>query len=148
MGNLRPGDAGYAKAALAAGNAQVVFASGASAGAHVELELEGGATYAFYVIQNGKTSTFLAANPDNKARRRGRSPSSRSPPRIRTGSTMSTPRSSLRPGCCRCAGKISRRGGDADYNDVVMTATGLAASSDDVMYVYEARMRRTRTGMS
>ncbi len=138
VGDLLPGAAGYAKAALAAGNAQVVFASGASAGAHFELQLEGGALYAFYVIQNGKTSTFLASNPDNRL----------------DGGTLAffsiagaNPdgfdhlHAEIQPqtGLLALRWEDLTRGGDADYNDVVMTGIGLAASSNDVMYVYGAQ---------
>ncbi len=137
VGNLLPGDAGYAKAALAAGNAQVVFASGASAGAHVVLELEGGVTYAFYVIQNGKTSTFLATNPDNKVDGRPLaffSIAAANPDRFDHVHAEIQPQTGL----LSLRWEDITRGGDADYNDVVMTATGLAASSDDVLYVYDA----------
>ena len=51
---------------------------------------------------------------------------------------MSTPRSKPQTGLLKLRWEDLTRGGDADYNDVVMTATGLAASSDDVLYVYEA----------
>ena len=137
VGNLRPGDAGYAKAALAAGNAQVVFTSGASVGAHAELELAGGATYAFYVIQNGKTSTFLSANPDNSLDGGPLaffSIAAANPDRFDHVHAEIQPQTGL----LALRWEDLTRGGDADYNDVVMTATGLAASSDDVTYVYEA----------
>ena len=63
-----------------------------------KLQLEGGAMYAFYVIQNGKTSTFLANNPEQRRRTGGLWRSSRSRRRTRMDSITSTPRSSLRPG--------------------------------------------------
>jgi VCBS repeat-containing protein len=137
VGNLLPGDAGYAKAALAAGNAQVVFASGATAGACLELQLEGGAMYAFYVIQNGKTSTFLATNPDNKVGAGTLAFFS-----IAKGNPdgFDHVHAEILPqtGTLNLRWEDLTRGGDADYNDVVMTAKGLAASSNEVMYVYNA----------
>jgi Ca2+-binding RTX toxin-like protein len=137
VGNLRPGDAGYAEAALAAGNAQVVFKSGASAGAHAAFELAGGATYAFYVIQNGKTSTFLSANPDNTLDGGPLaffSIAAANPDRFDHVHADIQPQTGL----LALRWEDLTRGGDADYNDVVMTATGLAASSDDVLYTYDA----------
>jgi VCBS repeat-containing protein len=137
VGNLLPGDAGYAKAALAAGNAQVVFASGATTGAHLQLQLEGDAMYAFYVIQNGKTSTFLATNPDNKVGAGTLAFFS-----IAKGNPdgFDHVHAEIQPqtGTLNLRWEDLTKGGDADYNDVVMTAKGLAASSNDVMYVYDA----------
>lgn len=137
VGNLLPGAAGYAKAALAAGNAQVVFASGAGAGACFELRLEGGAMYAFYVIQNGETSTFLATNPDNKVDGRPLaffSIAAGNP----DGFDHVHAEIEAQCGLVNLRWEDLTRGGDADYNDVVMTVKGLAASSDGVQYVYDA----------
>ena len=137
VGNLLPGDAGYAKAALAAGNAQVVFASGASAGAYLELQLEGGGLYAFYVIQNGKTSSFLANNPNNVV---GGGPLAFFSIAAANPDGFDHVHAEIQPqtGTLNLRWEDLTRGGDADYNDVVMTAKGLAVSSDDVMYVYNA----------
>jgi len=137
VGTLRPGDAGYAKAALAAGNAQVVFASGASAGACLELQLEGGGLYAFYVIQNGKTASFLANNPNNVA---GEGPLAFFSIAAANPDGFDHVHAEIQPqtGTLNLRWEDLTRGGDADYNDVVMTAKGLAVSSDDVIYVYNA----------
>ncbi len=61
---LAPDAEGYVQAALE--RAQVVFASGQRAGAGKTLALEGGALYAFYMIQDDTTARFLHRNPDNR----------------------------------------------------------------------------------
>jgi VCBS repeat-containing protein len=137
VGDLRPGDAGYAQAALEADNAQVVFTSGAGAGEHAVLELEGGALYAFYIIQNSKTATFLACNPDNEV---GGGPLAF----FSIAAANPDGFDHVHAGIQAQTGLLTLRwedltgGGDVDYDDVVMTAAGLAASSDQVVYRYDA----------
>ncbi len=137
VGGLLPGTAGYAKAALAAGNAQVVFASGMGTGAHASVDLEGGALYAFYIIQNGKTSTFLSSNPDNKVDGR---------PLAFFSIAAANPDKfdHAHAGIAAQTGLLNLRwedltgGGDTDLNDVVLTVAGLASASDEGVYVYAA----------
>ena len=139
VGNLLPGDAGYAKAALAAGNAQVVFASGASAGAHAELRT-GRRRHVCLLRDPERQDLDLPRHqPGQQARRADRSPSSRSPAANPDGFDHLHAEIQPQTGLLALRWEDLTRGGDADYNDVVMTATGLAASSDDVMYVYDAQ---------
>jgi hypothetical protein len=66
IGNLLPGDAGYAAAALGNGNSSVVFARGQTAGAQASVSLASGSYVAWYMIQNGTTAQFLSQNLGNQ----------------------------------------------------------------------------------
>jgi cyclophilin family peptidyl-prolyl cis-trans isomerase len=65
LGDLKPGDPGYAAAALANGNRQVVFTQSQNPGAKRTLTLDGGSFYGFYLIQNSNWATWHAQNPGN-----------------------------------------------------------------------------------
>jgi hypothetical protein len=65
IGRLRPGDHGYAAAALAPRRSRVIFASGTAGGATRSLLLPAGRFFALYLIQNGTTAAFRARNPGN-----------------------------------------------------------------------------------
>jgi hypothetical protein len=137
VAGLLPGTAGYAQAALAADNAHVVFASGMGTGAQASLDLEAGGLYAFYIIQNGKTSTFLSSNPDNKVDGR---------PLAFFSIAAANPDKfdHAHAGIAAQTGLLNLRwedltgGGDIDLDDVVMTVAGLASASDEGVYVYDA----------
>lgn len=62
IGDLDPGDAGYATAALAAVRSRVLFSPGDGAGAVNEFDLEAGAFLAFYLVQDGTTDEARSAN--------------------------------------------------------------------------------------
>jgi hypothetical protein len=65
IGNLLPGDPGYAAAALGNGNSQVIFARGQNVGVQTSLSLTSGSYVAWYLIQNGTTAQFISQNPGN-----------------------------------------------------------------------------------
>jgi cyclophilin family peptidyl-prolyl cis-trans isomerase len=65
IGNLNPGDSGYAAAALASSNIAVLFGAGASGSKQVTVP--GGKYLAFYAITSGTTANFLSSNPTNGA---------------------------------------------------------------------------------
>jgi Domain of unknown function (DUF4114) len=65
IGVLHPGDAGYAAAALAAANTQLLYGSGASGSKQVTDPA--GKYLAFYLITNGTTASFLTGNPTNSS---------------------------------------------------------------------------------
>ena len=67
IGSLHPGDSGYAAAALAAGNFQVMFSAGANVGAGTPLTVPAGKYLGFYLITGGTTADFLASNPSNSS---------------------------------------------------------------------------------
>jgi hypothetical protein len=66
IGTLKPGDSGYAAAALAASNSKVIASSGAASGSH-SVTVPAGKYIGFYVITNGTTSNQLTSNPTNSA---------------------------------------------------------------------------------
>jgi hypothetical protein len=135
VGGLAPDAWGYARAALAPDRAQVVFASGRRAGASSTLELEGGALYAFYLIQDDTTARFLCLNPDN---------------RIGCGPLAFFSVAEANPdgfdhlrmkssdgGGVTLAWEDLTGGGDRDFDDVVFRAA-LAAPQAGTRYVYDA----------
>jgi hypothetical protein len=65
IGTLKPGDAGYAAAALAAANSRVLFASGSQAGANQHVTVPAGKYLGFYIISHGTTANFLSSNSAN-----------------------------------------------------------------------------------
>ncbi|QUY45864.1 putative Ig domain-containing protein [Acaryochloris marina] len=69
IGHLKPGDKGYAKAALSSASQQVIFASGLGEGAVTELDLPADGLVGFYIIQDNTTEQFLKRNPKNRTRR-------------------------------------------------------------------------------
>ncbi|HEX7812606.1 MAG TPA: tandem-95 repeat protein, partial [Burkholderiales bacterium] len=123
IGNLRPGDDGYAKAALAAGRAQVIFASGKGAGARTELTLVGGGLYAFYLVQDDTTAHMRKSNPDNQL---GCGPLAffsvaEANPDGYDHLRASTDSS----GALKLAWEDQSNGGDQDFDDVVMKTSGM-----------------------
>jgi hypothetical protein len=66
VNGLHPGDAGYAAAALASGNTQVLFAAGADGSKQITLPAgKAGKYVGFYLITSGTTANFLTSNPTN-----------------------------------------------------------------------------------
>jgi cyclophilin family peptidyl-prolyl cis-trans isomerase len=63
VGNVLPGDPGYAQAALLAG--QTIFEAGEFEGAHVERAFTAGTQLGFYLIQNNTRQAVLSGNPQN-----------------------------------------------------------------------------------
>ncbi len=65
IGNLHPGDAGYAQAALNARH--VLFSTGTASQTQISSAIPGGAFFGFYVVPNGTAANVLANNPTNAA---------------------------------------------------------------------------------
>ena len=65
IGDIAPGQAGYAQAALNSTSRVVIFTKGQSAGASRTITLQAGQMVVFYLIQNNTTANFLAKNPTN-----------------------------------------------------------------------------------
>jgi cyclophilin family peptidyl-prolyl cis-trans isomerase len=66
IGTLKPGDPGYAAAALASANSRVLFGAGSAAGAH-NVTVPAGKYLGFYLISAGTTANFLTSNPTNNS---------------------------------------------------------------------------------
>ncbi len=66
IGNLKPGDPGYLRAALANGTRQVIFSDTNLPDINTRvLTLEGGVLYSFYIVTNGTAEELLALNEAN-----------------------------------------------------------------------------------
>lgn len=65
IGNLKPGDAGYALAALTSANRHVLLSS--TGGANGSATIPGGSFYMVYQIQDGTAADVVAKNPNNVA---------------------------------------------------------------------------------
>jgi hypothetical protein len=65
IGQLTPGSAGYAAAALA--RAQILFANGAATGATKNLNLAANQFLVFYFVPNGTAAQVASTNPTNSA---------------------------------------------------------------------------------
>ncbi len=65
IGEISPGSAGYAQAALSSSTRVVLFSKGQSVGASKTITLQAGQMVVFYLIQNNTTANFLAKNPSN-----------------------------------------------------------------------------------
>ncbi|EKU96922.1 hypothetical protein Lepto7375DRAFT_0848 [Leptolyngbya sp. PCC 7375] len=66
IGTLKPGDQGYAAAALSQANRQVVFARGQDSGSVSQYQIPAGKFLGWYLIQDATTPEFLAQNPENQ----------------------------------------------------------------------------------
>ncbi|HJT77647.1 MAG TPA: DUF4114 domain-containing protein, partial [Gemmataceae bacterium] len=66
IGRLKPGDPGYAAAALSRARGLVLFSPGQAPGASRTLELPAGQFFGLYLIQNSTTARFLTHNPRNR----------------------------------------------------------------------------------
>ncbi|MBL8828954.1 MAG: peptidylprolyl isomerase, partial [Planctomycetaceae bacterium] len=64
VGNLSPGDDGYAQAALQ--RASTLFIRGVAVGANQVISLTGGQVLGFYMVQSGTKAEALALNPTNR----------------------------------------------------------------------------------
>ena len=129
IGNLLPGDTGYAQKALEQSRATSVFDRYGSyrPGATVSVQVERGGFYGTYLIQNGDRSGFRQSNPNNST--------SRSPVAF-FSTTRANPdgfdhlQASF---MTDASGKVSLRqnwedttgGGDRDFNDVMFTVAGI-----------------------
>jgi hypothetical protein len=70
VNGLLPTDPGYAEAALASGNATVLFARGAKTGTKTRVALTGDAYYGFFLVQDSTLATLRAQNPANQLRQK------------------------------------------------------------------------------
>ncbi|WP_374663339.1 tandem-95 repeat protein [Ramlibacter sp.] len=140
IGNLMPNDAGYAKAALASNRAIVIFASGADEGAVKTVTLTGGQFVGTYLIQDGTTSKWRHKNPNNQTSKEPvaffslaqANPDGDFDHIKADWSVDSAGRPTLAIRWEDLTG-----GGDRDYDDAVITATGLRSTTQKA-FVYDA----------
>lgn len=124
VNGLLPGDAGYAAAALSSSSRQVLFASGTDEGATTSATFAAGDLVAFYMISNDTTGEFLSRNPGNGSRGPHAffsflGANSDGVDHMRSVADSVT-------GTFIASWEDMYRGGDRDYNDVVITVTTTA----------------------
>jgi uncharacterized repeat protein (TIGR01451 family) len=118
IGGIRTGDRRYLRAAVSAGRMKVVFRSGESAGISREISLRGGERFLVYLVQDQSTAMVLKRNAEDRP---GRSP------RVFFADPAANPdrfehvRASDRAGGLSLAWEDLLRGGDRDFNDMVLT---------------------------
>jgi cyclophilin family peptidyl-prolyl cis-trans isomerase len=66
IGNVKPGDPGYANAALTSANRHVIFARGASPLTSATVNLPAGSFFEMYLVQNATTDQAVAQNPNDQ----------------------------------------------------------------------------------
>ncbi|MES2205595.1 MAG: tandem-95 repeat protein [Pseudomonadota bacterium] len=123
IGNLMPGDVGYAQAALAASRTITIFAGNEKSGTKTFV-LDAGQFYASYLIQNDTLERWRSKNPISAA-------AANAP--VAFFSTVKTNvdkidhlrTTTLSDGTLKMAWEDLMGGGDQDFNDVLITAKGL-----------------------
>jgi uncharacterized repeat protein (TIGR01451 family) len=111
IGNLLPGDAGYARAAIS--RTKIVFKANTKVGTKANLTLPPGAFFGMYLIQNSTSAKFLRTNPENRL---GRTPL------MFFSFAAANPDGfdHVRRSGTRYAFEDMTRGGDRDFNDLVV----------------------------
>lgn len=127
---ILPGQPGYAAAALSRASRQVVFASGAGAGASMTATFDGGEILAYYMIRNDTTANFLSRNSANQ---RGRGPIAYFSFAAANPDGVDHMRSVADPvtGNVLTYWEDMYGGGDQDYNDIVIQVTSSANAGVD-----------------
>jgi cyclophilin family peptidyl-prolyl cis-trans isomerase len=126
VGGVAPGSARYAQAVLNNGTRQTIFDSGTGVGTQRTITLSAGARFAFYLIQDATSATFLAHNPLNKL---GHGPLAFfSVDRGNPDGANHELQTRLDGKTVRFAWEDGTGGGDADFNDVVFTAHSVPLS--------------------
>jgi cyclophilin family peptidyl-prolyl cis-trans isomerase len=129
VGTTAAGASGYAQAAVGATSAQVIFASGDTAGATKTITVTGGQMLGFYLIQNNTTANFLAKNPTDTAPTGQNINGVSSQPLAFFSTKAANPDGTqhVQVVADPTTGNVEYNwedewsGGDSDYNDVVMT---------------------------
>jgi VCBS repeat-containing protein len=115
---LLPGDPGYAAAALAAGNIQIIFKHGDKQGAKSKLTLAAG-HYAFFLVQNGRAADVVRKNPEND---QDGTPMAFFSLAQANPSAFDHLHASLRDATLQLAWEDQTSGGDRDFDDAVISA--------------------------
>ena len=108
-----PGSAGYLKAALRSPSRQVVFYSGEKAGVIREFDFPGGSRIELYMVANGTTKSALS----------GRAPVYFTAAAANHDLVAHVRIKDVGDGTTRYSWEDERRGGDRDFNDVVMNVS-------------------------
>lgn len=120
VGGLKPGDEGYAQAALSSATKKILIPSGSTTGFSGSITAEGGQLLGFYLVQNDSSANLLANNPMNRL---AGGPlaffsfDAANPDRVRHVRTTGD----AQTGYVQYSFEDKTGGGDADYNDGVVT---------------------------
>lgn len=120
INGLKPGDDGYAQAALSSTTKHVLIPSGSATGFSGSITAQGGQLLGFYLVQNDTSANLLAQNPANHL---AGGPlaffsfDAANPDRVRHVRTVGDAQS----GYVQYSFEDKTGGGDADYNDGVVT---------------------------
>jgi hypothetical protein len=112
IGTLRPGDSGYARAAI--GRTKAVFTSTDKIGTKHIVNLPAGTFYGLYLVQNATRAEFLARNPLNRPGNK---------PLMFFSFTAANPdgfQHLRQPSAMRFAFEDQTGGGDRDFNDSIV----------------------------
>lgn len=121
VNGVRPGDPGYAQQALKSAERQVLFARGENVGKGVDLTLEAGEYWVFYLIQDSTTADWLAQNPENRLD--GETIAFFSVTAANPDQFNHVQRTELGDGMVQLAWEDLTGGGDQDFNDVVFNVS-------------------------
>ena len=134
IGNLKPGDVGYAKAALSAERAIVLFKSGAGQGATATAQLAAGQYVGFYLIQNASTATWRGKNPSNAL---NKGPLAFFSIKAANPDCTDHLKTNWNNGKLVLGWEDLTRGGDRDYDDAVIGAAGFV--NPQASFTYQAQ---------
>ncbi len=121
VNGVRPGDPGYAQQALTRAERQVLFARGETVGKGVDLSLQAGDYWVFYLIQDSTRADWLAENPDNRLD--GETIAFFSVTAANPDQFNHVQRTELGDGMVQLAWEDLTGGGDQDFNDVIFNVS-------------------------
>ncbi|MEQ9235057.1 DUF4347 domain-containing protein [Coleofasciculus sp. E2-BRE-01] len=121
VNGVRPGDPGYAQQALTRAERQVLFARGENVGKGVDLSLQAGDYWVFYLIQDSTRADWLAENPDNRLD--GETIAFFSVTAANPDQFNHVQRTELGDGMVQLAWEDLTGGGDQDFNDVIFNVS-------------------------
>ncbi|MEQ8752846.1 MAG: DUF4347 domain-containing protein [Coleofasciculus sp. G1-WW12-02] len=121
VNGVRPGDPGYAQQALTRAERQVLFARSENVGKGVDLTLEAGDYWVFYLIQDSTTADWLAQNPENRLD--GETIAFFSVTAANPDQFNHVQRTDLGDGMVQLAWEDLTGGGDQDFNDIIFNVS-------------------------
>jgi len=134
IGSLKPGDKGYAAAALAIERAIVLFQSGRGQGAKTDIALPAGQYLGYYLIQNASSAQWRNKNPANRS---GQGPLAFFSAPAANPDKIDHLHATWQGNGLRLAWEDQTGGGDRDFDDAIIGAQGLVQSFQP--FVYQAK---------
>jgi VCBS repeat-containing protein len=141
IGNLMPGDPGYAAAALSPERSTLIFAGGRGTGARKSVDVLAGQYFGTFLVEGGSSGYWRAKNPAN-ATGAGTaaffSVAAANPDNGLDHVQADWEIGSTGAACLRMRWEDTLGGGDRDFNDALISMTGLQATRANP-FVYDAR---------